>query len=149
MSTWFKDVETYEGARSAARSGMFASLAFAAMVGIGLAVLLSGNGAMIGLEPQDLDPVARYVTIGFVLAELGVALLAAYRFRLGKGLIPGSATLLIFLLEIVMKLLSGPFLGILSYIIYLAVLLGLANGLRGAWALRSMGDAGALGDTFQ
>ncbi|HEV2818450.1 MAG TPA: hypothetical protein VGW40_14655 [Allosphingosinicella sp.] len=149
MSIWFKDVETYDGALGAARSGMWASLAFAAMVGLGLVLLLTGNGAMIGVTPQDFDPAARYVAIAMVLAELAVALLAAYRFRLGKGLIAGSATLLIFLLEIVMKLLSGPFLGVLWYIIYLAVFLGLVNGVRGAWARRSMGDAGALGDTFQ
>lgn len=149
MSAWLKDVETHEGALSATKGGMYASLAFGAMVALGLALLLTGNVALIGLAPQDFDPVARYAAITFALAELAVALLAAYRFRLGKGLIPGSATLLIFLLEIGMKLLTGPFLGILWYVIYLAVFLGLANGLRGAWALRSMSDAGALGDTFQ
>ena len=148
MATWFKDVETYEGARGATKSGMYASLAFAAMVALGLALLLSGNGAMMGV-PQQSDPAARYAGITLVLAELAVALVAAYRFRLGKGLIPGSATLLIFLIEIGMKLLTGPFLGILWYVVYLAVFLGLANGIRGAWALRSMSDAGALGDTFQ
>jgi len=149
MSTWFKDVETYEGALSAARSGMYASLGFAAMIAIGLVVLLTGNEAMIGVAPQDFDRAARYVAIGFVLVELVVALLAAYRFRLGKGLFPGSVTLLIFLMEVGMKLLTGPFLGILWYVIYLAVFLGLVNGIRGAWAMRSMGDAGTLGDTFQ
>jgi hypothetical protein len=148
MSGWLKDVESYDGALSAAKNGMYASLAFAAMVALGLVLLLTGNGAMIGV-PQESGPAARYVGMAFVLAELAVALLAAYRFRLGKGLIPGSATLLIFLIEIVAKLLTGPFLGVLWYVIYLAVFLGLANGLRGAWALRSMGDAGALGDTFQ
>lgn len=148
MSTWFKDVETHEGALSATKGGMYASLAFGAMVALGLVLLLTGNGAMLGV-PQDSDPAARYVGIAFVLAELAVALVAAYRFRLGKGLIPGSATLLIFLLEIGMKLLAAPFVGILWYVLYLAVFLGLANGIRGAWALRSMSDAGALGDTFQ
>jgi len=147
MSIWFKDTETYDGARSATKSGMYASLGFAAMLLIGLAVLFTNNNAMIGAA--ELDPMAQTVAIAVVCGELAVALFAAWRFSLGKGLVAGSAALLIFVVEIAMKIFSGPFVGILWYVVYLAIFLGLINGIRGSIALRQIGDAVEVGDTFQ
>jgi len=147
MSIWFKDTETYDGARSAAKSGMYASLGFAAMLLIGLAVLFTNNNAMMGVAA--LDPAAQMVAIALVCGELAVALFAAWRFYLGKGLVAGSAALLIFVVEIAMKIFAGPFVGILWYLVYLAIFLGLINGIRGAIALRQMGDAVEVGETFQ
>jgi len=147
MSIWFKHTETYDGARGATRSGFYASLAFGALLIIGIVVLATNNGALLGVA--EADPMARMVGIGFICAELAVALFAAYRFYLGKGLVAGSATLLMFVIEIGMKIVAGPFLGIFWYIAYLAILLGLINGIRGAIALRQMGDFAEVGDTFQ
>jgi hypothetical protein len=147
MSIWFKDTETYDGARSATRSGMYASLGFGAMLVIGIVVLLVSNGALLGAE--NLDPMERMVGTAFICAELAVALFAAFRFRMGKGLVAGSAALLIFVIEIGMKIFSGPFVGVLWYVVYLAIFLGLINGIRGALALRQMGDAVEVGETFQ
>lgn len=147
MSVWFKDTESHDGARSATKSGMYASLGFAAMLIIGIVVLYTNNNAMLGVA--ELDPRAKIVAIALVCGELAVALLAAWRFYLGKGLVAGAATLLIFIVEIAMKIFAGPFVGILWYVVYLAIFLGLINGIRGAIALRQMGDAVEVGETFQ
>lgn len=144
MSAWWKDVETYDGAKGATRGGMFAALGFVAILGI-TAVYLGVTGS---LPQQNLDTVARIVTIIVLAIEIAAALLAAWRFRMGKGWLAGSIVLLIFVIEIGFKLFSG-FLGIGWYLIYFAIFIGLANGIRGARALRDLGEEPAdLSDTF-
>src|SRR5258706_2914765 len=133
MSTWWKDVEEYDGAKSATRNGMFASLAFAAMLGIG-AIFVGVTG---GLPEQSPDFNGRAFEIGGIAIEAAIVLLAAWRFRVGKGWLSGSFVLLLFVIEIGVKLFDG-FAGIFWYVAYLAIFLGLVNGVRGAWALRSM-----------
>ena len=144
MSTWWKDVEEYDGAKSAARNGMFAALGFAAMLGIG-AIFVGMTGGLPGQTP-DLN--ARIFQIAGIGIEAAIVLLAAWRFRMGGGWLSGSIALLLFTIEIGFKLFSG-FQGIFWYVAYLAIFLGLVNGVRGAWALRSMDQLPAdLSDTF-
>jgi hypothetical protein len=67
---------------------------------------------------------------------------------MGKGWLVGSIVLLIFVIEIGFKLFSG-FLGIGWYLFYFAIFMGVANGIRGARALRNLGEEPAdLSDTF-
>ena len=134
MSVWFKDVSDYDGARGATKNGMIAALGFAAMLALGAFVL-----AMGALPGQEADPAARYAGVAVIGVEVVVALLAAWRFRSGKGAILGAILLLLFVGEIAFKLTQG-FAGIVWYLVYLAVFLGLVNGIRGAWALKSMPD---------
>jgi hypothetical protein len=145
MSVWWNDVEDYSGAREGTRNGMFGAFGFAAMLGFGALVLGMGGSLVEGL---NIDPTARTIGLAMIGAEASVALLAAWRFRMGKGWLSGSIVLLLFVIEVGYKLFSG-FLGIAWYVFYLAIFLGLMNGIRGAWALREMGaEPTDLSDTF-
>ncbi|MBV9881953.1 MAG: hypothetical protein JO276_03000 [Sphingomonadaceae bacterium] len=144
MSAWWNDVETQHGAKGATRNGMFAALGFAGILGI-TAVYLGVTGT---LPRQNLDPLGRIIAMTFVGLEIAACLLAAWRFRMGKGWLAGGIVLLIFVIEIGFKLFSG-FFGIAWYLLYFAIFMGLANGVRGAWALRDIGEEPAdLSDTF-
>jgi hypothetical protein len=123
---------------------MFASLGFVAMLGIG-AIFVGFTG---GLPGQSPDFNSRAFQIGGIAVEAAIVLLAAWRFRMGKGGVFGAIVLLLFMVEIGFKLFGG-FQGILWYVAYLAIFLGLVNGVRGAWALRSMENLPPdLSDTF-
>lgn len=131
MSKWFPDVSTYDGVRGASNGGFYACLAFAVMNVLGLvALLLSGQRMLIG---QD-TPANPGAIIG-VLFELTLIMAAAWRFKRGNGLVIGSIVLLVFTLEIVVKIATGttspPW-----FLLYAAVFAGLINGIRGAWAGR-------------
>jgi hypothetical protein len=90
----------------------------------------------------------RILGIVGIALEAAVVLLAAWRFRKGRGWLAGGIALALFVIEIGFKLMSG-FLGIAWYVAYLAVFLALVNGVRGAWALRDMGEEPTdLSDTF-
>jgi hypothetical protein len=144
MSAWWNDVETYHGARSATRSGMFAALGFTAILLL-TAIYLGATGS---LPNQDFDTTARIITATVLAIELAAALFAAWRFRMGKGWLAGSIALLIFTIEIGFKLFNG-FQGIGWYLFYFAIFMGMANGIRGARALRDLGEEPAeLTDTF-
>lgn len=145
MSLWFKDVTEYDGAVSATKNGMFAALGFAAMTAIGLGFVAVAGG----LPGQtSTNGAARYAAMAGILIEMAVILFAAWRFRLGKGLIIGIIILALFTFEVVVKLLNGT-AGLVWFVAYFAILLGLVNGIRGAWALRSMsGNPESYADTF-
>jgi len=144
MSAWWNDVETHHGATSATRNGMFGALGFAAILGIS-AIYLGVTGT---LPRQNLNSADRVFAMIFIALEIAVALLAAWRFRMGKGWLAGGIALLIFVVEIGFKLFNG-FLGIGWYLFYFAIFMGMANGIRGAWALRDLGEGPAdLSDTF-
>ena len=144
MSVWLKDVEDYDGAVSATRNGMFATLAFAAMVV--LSAIILGVGGQLPNQPAE--PAALPFQLGAVGLEAAIVLFAAWRFWIRKGWIAGSIALLLFLFEIGVKMFDG-FAGIFWYVIYLAILVGMVNGIRGAWALKAMSHQPAdLSDTF-
>src|SRR4051794_37330762 len=103
MSRWFPEVDDYEGVQKALKAGTFGALAFALMNALGLAfILFTGrlpiSGNQVGSTAGAL--------IGVVL-ELSIALIAAWRFKAGKGLIWGSVILLLFAAEIVAKVVNG------------------------------------------
>ena len=135
MGIWLKDTDDYYDAERATRSGMWGALLFAAWIVFSLVMLLNYAG---GLAFQILTRTEQMIELGSMGAELAIALAAAWRFRQGKGLIIGSVTLLVFVIEVVLKLVSGLFLGLLWYALYFGILLSLINGLRGAWAMRQM-----------
>jgi hypothetical protein len=141
-----KEIDDYWGAENATRSGMYGALGYAGLLVL-TAVLLFAD--LAGIPFSRLDGGAQTVILGLLGAELGVTLLAAYRFSMGKGLIPGSITLALFLLEIVLKLIQGTIPGLLWWVAYFAIIMGLINGIRGAWAMRTMQHPGDVVEAFE
>jgi hypothetical protein len=133
MARWWPDVSDYDEAERATRQGMWASVAFIAMLALGFALTAFMSDAAPG---GPIDPNERALALAGIAVEAAIAMLAAWRFRLGKGWIPGTIVLLLFVIEIAVKLLSGGFLGVFWYVAYFFILAGLANGIRGAFALR-------------
>ena len=143
MSIWFKDVESYDGARAATKGGMISCLVFAGMLGLGMTFLITAGG----LPGSPVDPQAIYFEAGGIALEIVVASVGAWRFHLGKGRIAGVIVALLFVVEIVSKLMNG-FAGLFWYGVYAAVFMGMLNGVRGAWALRDFQSAEDFADTF-
>jgi hypothetical protein len=141
-----KEVDDYYDAQAAARSGMFGALGFAGLLVLSTVLLFSD---LAGIPFSLLDGRAQFVILGIMAAELGVTLLAAYRFNMGKGLIPGSITLALFFLEIVLKLVQGTIPGIIWWFAYAAIIIALINGLRGAWALRTLHSPEEVVEAFE
>ena len=130
-SRWWPDVREAEGRRKAAQAGFIACVAMTILTAIGLVVL-----AVLHRSPADGSAAGGADIWGEVgiLLELAVFVTAGLRLRRGKGLIWGAVALVLFLLEVVVKLASGT--GITFAILYAAIVLSLVNGLRGAWAER-------------
>lgn len=134
MSKYFPDVWTEEGAAAGSKNGYWSALAFAAMIVLGLAFLVfSGN--IPGLTPGEASDMP--FEIAGVLIELALALAAAWRFKIHKGLIIGPIITSIFVLEIISKVSSGTTnFGWIFF--YAAVSVGLINGIRAAYSHREM-----------
>jgi hypothetical protein len=81
-----------------------------------------------------------------MIVELLVVLIAAWRFKIGKGLIWGAVTLLFFAIEAFAKVASGHVGWILFYAVIAA---GLINGMRGAWARRTTPAEADYADVFE
>jgi len=133
MSKWFPVVSNYEGALDALKAGKFACLAFAAMILLG-AIILVGTGRLPSTGDSASMPTAALFGI---FVELGIVLFTWLRFRDGKGLVSGIAALGLFLFEIYAKVSSGT-TNAGWLLMYAAILSGLVNGIRGAWAIRNL-----------
>lgn len=131
MSKWFPDVSDAEGINEARKVGLFGTLAFAAMIVIGVAVLLITNRTPV--MDQSASPAGALVVMG---AELAFVLFVAWRFKEGKGAYVGPLLVILYLVEIVAKVASGT-TNIGWMIAYAAIFVGLINGVRSAWANKS------------
>ena len=142
----FKEIEDYWGAEAATRSGMYGALGYAAyIVFTGVMLLLELAGIRFSLLPSGMQT----FLLLFLAAQLGVAALAAYRFSMGKGLIPGSITLGILVLNLFVSIINGMIPGIIWWILFIAIIVGLVNGIHGAWAMRSMQHPGDVTEPFE
>ena len=140
-----EDVGTIEGASKATKAGMWGSFAFAAFACLGIALGLSASSE--GVRIGTLAPIDVASFVASAAFEMVVALVAAFRFRKGKGWLIGSIALAIYIVETVTKVISG--FGIGWFLLYAAIILALVNGIRGAWALRKPEElAGHLHETF-
>jgi hypothetical protein len=140
MFRWFPEVDDNEGIEKALKAGFIAELVFAATIALGITVVLvTGRypGAQGSSDPSFL--------VGMVV-ELAVVLVAAWRFKIGKGLVWGAVTLVLFALEIIEKLASGH-IGWMLF--YAAIAAGLINGMRGAWARRTIPAGANYADVFE
>lgn len=140
MSKWYPTVSTEEGAREALKAGMIGALFATGTAAIGLAVFLYGiqmpaplfgEGETSGLTTSTIENVGS--TIGIVV-ELLIFLFCAWRFKIGKGRYIGIVAAAFMAIEIANKVLIGkPNAGFL--LMFAAIMLGLINGIRGAWAI--------------
>ena len=141
-----KEIEDYWGAENATRSGMYGALGYCVVVVFsGVLMVLDLAGIQFSWLPGDMQAFL-LATLG---AQLGVAGLAAYRFSMGKGLIPGSISLGIFVLNLAVSVFNGAIPGIIWWIAYGAIIIGLINGIRGAWAMRTMQHPGEVVEAFE
>ena len=142
----WKEIEDYWGAEAATRSGMYGALGYC------LVVVFSGVMMVLdlaGIQYSWLDSGTQAFLLGILGAELAVAALAAYRFSMGKGLIPGAITLAVFVINLAVSVFNGAIPGIIWWVAYGAIIIGLINGLRGAWAMRTLQHPGDVVETFE
>jgi hypothetical protein len=126
MAFWNVDLETEDGAKSAAQLGGFACFIAAGLgvLGVGIATMaLASTG----------DRVNAIATLSVGLVEILLFVVAGFRLRAGKGVVWGSVAALVILLEIVMKLVTLT--GVGGIVISVILLVGMINGVRGARAL--------------
>jgi hypothetical protein len=133
MSKWFPHVDDREGIQEALKAGFFGTIAFAVMICIGIAFVI-----FAGELPNSGDQVSNSMAalVG-MLVELMLVLVAAWRFKIGKGLVWGGLILLMFAAEVIGKIIDGT-TNIGWLFAYAAIGCALINGLRGAWAQRTM-----------
>ena len=132
FSKWFPDVTTSKGVQAARKAGVAGALGFTAMLTIGIiAVFLVGSTS--GAASRSLED--KYFAVGGIVAEAVFVLFAAWRLHIGKGLIVGSLLIALFVIELVAKFVDGTARGG-WLIVYVAILCGLTNGVRGARAAR-------------
>lgn len=142
----FKEIEDYWGAEAATRSGMFGALGYCGyMVFVGILMVLDRAGIPFSL----LTSTAQTLMLAILGAQFAVSALAAYRFSMGKGLIPGSITLVILVLNLFVSVINGMIPGIIWWILFIAIIIGLVNGIHGAWAMRTMQHPGDVTETFE
>ena len=147
MGIWFKDVEDYSAAEAAVRGGMWGALGYAAWVTFSVGMTFARTD--VGLAFEFMTVTEKVLFVGLTAGRLGIALLAAWRFKLGKGAITGGLTALILVAVIIFEVANGLFQGILWYVALLAILLALINGARGALALRSMHNPEEISEAFE
>ena len=136
MSRWWPQIDTYGRAAKAAKMGMFGALGFAAWIGIPTIILVAGQFRQIFWGSISS------IEITIIALLVGVALLAAWRFRNHRGLIVGPILLVALAVE-VLKRLTLTFSGTLSFGVFDAVItfmifFGLLNGIRGVRVLRHL-----------
>jgi hypothetical protein len=142
----FKEIEDYWGAEKATRSGMYGALGYAVFVVFsGVMMVLDLGGIQFSWLPENVQ-IFLLLILG---AQLGVAALAAYRFSMGKGLIPGSITLGILVLNLAVSIFNGMIPGIIWWVAFIAIIIGLVNGIHGAWAMRTMQHPGDVTEPFE
>ena len=126
MAFWNVDLTTEDGALGAAQIG-----GFACFVAAGLGVL--GAAAIFAFGRSSGPPTAAVIGAAAALVEALVFAIAGLRLRAGKGIVWGSVSAVLLLLEIVAKIAA---LAIPGIIINGIVLVGVINGIRGVRALR-------------
>lgn len=105
-----------------------------------LSQILGSIALFFGYSPITGQAETAGVVPGIVgLIAAGVAAVLAWRVRIGKGWLAGSALLVWWLGELLAKLIGGS-LGILWIAIHLAAMASLVLGVRACWQLRGLSD---------
>lgn len=128
MALWNVDLTTEDGALGAAQMGGFACFVAAVLGLVGVAALFV-MGTVGGLSPLVLGGAA------VAVAEVAIFAIAGLRLRAGKGEVWGYAATIVLAIELLAKIASVSFIGIMIDVV---LLIALANGIRGARALRRL-----------
>lgn len=147
MGIWFKDVEDYDGAEAALRGGMWGALGYAAWVVVTVGLTFATTD--VNFLYELMTPLQKAFFFALTGGRLGIALLAAWRFRIGKGAITGGLTALVVVAVIGFEIANGLFHGIIWYVALLAIELALINGVRAALAIRQMQNPDKVVETFE
>lgn len=99
-------------------------------------MLLLFAGHLPGAHLQN--PTEMLGSIAGSVIELSLLLLCAWRFWIYRGAILGPICLLLYVVEIVLKITSGT-TNIGWILAYLAIGAMIINGIRGAWSFRMVG----------
>lgn len=124
MSFWKIDLTTEDGALNAAHTG-----GMACYIAAGLTVL--GAAFFAGAAPAGAE---RIGVIAVAAASVTIFLIGGWRLRNGKGVFWGGAAVALLLVEILSKLITLT--GLFGLVVNVILLIVVANGVRGAWALR-------------
>jgi hypothetical protein len=127
MKLWRVDLTTEDGIRGAMETAGFACFVAAGLTALSLVFVLG-----LGRASEESGELAAAMLILLVPA-LAVYLIAGWRFRAGKGVIWGSAAILVTGLFLLTGLLSISLPSILTNGIVMLLLIG---GVRGAIAAR-------------
>ena len=128
MALWNVDLTTEDGALGAAQMGGFACFIAAVLGLVGVAALFL-MGTVGGLSPLVLAGAA------VAVAEVVIFTIAGLRLRAGKGEVWGYTATFVLAIELLAKIASVSFIGIMIDVV---LLIALANGIRGARALRRL-----------
>jgi len=128
MALWNVDLTTEDGALGAAQMGGFACFVAAVLSLLGVAALFI-MGTVGGLSTMVLAGAA------LAMAEVALFAIAGLRLRAGKGEVLGYAAAIVLAIELLVKIATVSFIGIMIDII---LLIALGNGIRGARALRQL-----------
>lgn len=124
MAFYDIDLTTRSGARGAAQQGGLACFVFAGLAVLGVVVF---GGAAGYSSPEGI---AAMTGAG---AEALIGVIAGMRLRAGKGVYWGGIVAALLGIEIIMKVVSLAFGGMIISAILLVIVI---NGIRGAWALK-------------
>lgn len=136
MSFWKIDLTTEDGAANAAATGGTACFIAGGLTLLG-AAFAAGTVRMGGQAP---------IVLGFAAASIVIYLSAGTRLREGKGVFWGGTAVALLVLEVFTKLVTLSLFGLLINAILLIVI---ANGVRGAWALRKGGFDDDTAEVFE
>jgi hypothetical protein len=134
MSRWFPALDNHGGVRKALDIGIGGAVALALMNVFGIAYLLLTRGLPVSGTPADI---ARVLLIVGCAIRITVILIAARRFKIGKGLLWGIFILLLLASEVLWRVFLGKS-NVIWFVLYAAVAAALIVGIRGAWAARKM-----------
>ena len=133
--------ENLERVRMAGRT---VALVFTAMCLLGAALTWFMN-TPIGSEAAFISPEERVAATIGVLLEAAIGAFVAWRFHVGKGFFAGIVLLLLLVLEVVMRLMSGSLSGI---VISGLMIFFMGKAVMAAHQLRQMGGQVDAQDTF-
>jgi cell division protein FtsW (lipid II flippase) len=131
---WFPKIEDKDIANAMSKQGSYASLVY-----IGMLILGSALAYFAGMSASDRTLLKEddifWQMVGTLVA-IPIFLIMAYRIYKGKGWFVSIVFFILFVLEIVAKVIGGT-TNVGWIIMYVAVLGMFINGFRGCWYLRS------------
>ena len=142
----FPAIETMEGLRRQARNAGIAGLVFAGMTILSAVLLYFTTDTVPGFEDY-MDPEERSHALLGMGIEAAFVLFLTWRVWAGRGYVSGILLLILFLFEVVAKLVSSP--SSLPWIVlYGALALSLVNGIRAALAWKRVSAGSASLEAF-